>query len=110
MTDFKDKNHPENQLNIELNEDVAEGVYTNLAIISHSNSEFIMDFVNIMPGVPKAKVKSRVVMSPQNTKRLIYALNENIKKFENMHGTVKMDNSPNKSGFPINFGGPKAEA
>jgi hypothetical protein len=110
MTDFKDKNQPDNQLSIELNEEVAEGVYTNLAIISHSNSEFIMDFVNIMPGVPKAKVKSRVVMSPQNTKRLIYALNENIKKFEHIHGPVKMDNNPNNSGFPINFGGPKAEA
>jgi hypothetical protein len=70
MTDFKDKNQPDNQLSIELNEEVAEGVYTNLAIISHSNSEFIMDFVNIMPGVPKAKVKSRVVMSPQNTKKV----------------------------------------
>ena len=110
MTDFKDKNQPENQLSIELNEEVAEGVYTNLAIISHSNSEFIMDFVNIMPGVPKAKVKSRVVMSPQNTKRLIHALNENIKKFEQIHGPVKMDSSPNTQGFPINFGGPKAEA
>jgi hypothetical protein len=110
MSDIKDKNQSENQLSIELSEDVAEGVYTNLAIISHSNSEFIMDFVNIMPGVPKAKVKSRVVMTPQNTKRLIYALNENIKKFEQIHGPVKMDNSPNNSGFPINFGGPKAEA
>jgi len=110
MTEFKDKNQQENQLSIELSEQVAEGVYTNLAIISHSNSEFIMDFVNIMPGIPKAKVKSRVVMSPQNTKRLIHALNENIKKFEQIHGPVKMDNSPNKSGFPINFGGPKAEA
>jgi hypothetical protein len=69
-----------------------------------------MDFVNIMPGIPKAKVKSRLVMSPQNTKRLIHALNENMKKFEQIHGPVKMDNSPNNSGFPINFGGPKAEA
>ncbi len=110
MSDFKDKSQKENQLSIELNEEIAEGVYTNLAIISHSNSEFIMDFVNIMPGIPKAKVKSRVVMSPQNTKRLIHALNENIKKFEQMHGPVKMDNSPGSSGFPINFGGPKAEA
>jgi hypothetical protein len=99
MTEFKDKNQPDNQLSIELNEEVAEGVYTNLAIISHSNSEFIMDFVNIMPGIPKAKVKSRVVMSPQNTKRLIHALNENMKKFEQIHGPVKMDNSPNNSGF-----------
>ncbi len=69
-----------------------------------------MDFVNIMPGIPKAKVKSRVVMTPQNTKRLIHALNENIKKYEQIHGPVKMDSSPNTPGFPINFGGPKAEA
>jgi hypothetical protein len=110
MSDFKDKNQTDKQLSIELSEEVAEGVYSNLAIISHSNSEFIMDFVNIMPGIPKAKVKSRVIMTPQNTKRLIYALNENIKKFEQIHGSVKMDNNPNTPGFPINFGGPKAEA
>jgi hypothetical protein len=110
MSDFKDKSQTDKQLSIELSEEVAEGVYSNLAIISHSNSEFIMDFVNIMPGIPKAKVKSRVIMTPQNTKRLIYALNENIKKFEQIHGSVKMDNNPNTPGFPINFGGPKAEA
>ena len=110
MADFKENKQSENQLSIELNEEIAEGAYTNLAIISHSNSEFIMDFVNIMPGIPKAKVKSRVVMTPQNTKRLIHALNENIKKYEQIHGPVKMDSSPNTPGFPINFGGPKAEA
>lgn len=110
MGEFSEKKKPENQLSIELNEEVAEGVYTNLAIISHSNSEFIMDFVNIMPGVPKAKVKSRVIMTPQNTKRLIHALNENIRKFEQMHGPVKMEKGPDNPGFPINFGGPKAEA
>jgi hypothetical protein len=110
MANFKDNNKSENQLSIELNEEVAEGVYTNLAIISHSNSEFIMDFVNIMPGVPKAKVKSRVVMNPQNTKRLIHALTENVRKFEQAHGSVKMEKGPENPGFPIDFGGPKAEA
>ncbi len=110
MADFKENKQSENQLSIELSEEVAEGVYTNLAIISHSNSEFIMDFVNIMPGVPKAKVKSRVVMNPQNTKRLIHALTENLRKFEQMHGSVKMEKGPENPGFPINFGGPKAEA
>ena len=110
MANFKDNNKSENQLSIELNEEIAEGVYTNLAIISHSNSEFIMDFVNIMPGVPKAKVKSRVVMNPQNTKRLIHALTENVRKFEQAHGSVKMEKGPENPGFPIDFGGPKAEA
>ena len=79
MSDFKEDNQQEpNQLSIELSEEVADGEYSNLAIISHSNSEFIMDFVKIMPGVPKARVKSRVVMTPQNTKRLVNALNENL--------------------------------
>ena len=107
MTDFKEKEHAENQLSIELNEEVAEGVYTNLAIISHSNSEFIMDFVNIMPGVPKAKVKSRIVLTPQHAKRLMKALAENVNKFESQHGAIK-DVDPNV--VPLTFGGPTAEA
>ena len=99
MADFKENNQSENQLSIELNEEVAEGVYTNLAIISHSNSEFIMDFVNIMPGIPKAKVKSRVVMNPQNTKRLIHALTENLRKYEQVYGPVKMEKGTGESGL-----------
>ena len=63
-----------NQLNIELSEEIAEGIYSNLAIITHSNSEFVVDFVRMMPGVPKAKVKSRIVLSPQHAKRLMKAL------------------------------------
>lgn len=111
MADSKDNNQQDqNQLSIELSEEVADGVYSNLAIISHSNSEFIMDFVKIMPGVPKAKVKSRVVMTPQNTKRLIHALNENIRKFEAQNGPVKLENSQGTPGFPLNFGGPTGEA
>ena len=106
MKEIKDKN----SINLELDEIISQGIYSNLALINHSVSEFVIDFVNIMPGVPKAKVKSRVIMTPQNTKRLIHALNENIKKFEQIHGPVKMDSSPNTQGFPINFGGPKAEA
>jgi len=111
MSDFKEDNQQEpNQLSIELSEEVADGEYSNLAIISHSNSEFIMDFVKIMPGVPKARVKSRVVMTPQNTKRLVNALNENIRKFEQINGPIKEANDPGSNGFPINFGGTKAEA
>ncbi|MCO5280464.1 MAG: DUF3467 domain-containing protein [Chitinophagales bacterium] len=68
----------ENQINIELSEEVAEGIYSNLAIISHSNSEFIVDFIRLVPNVPKAKVKSRIILSPQHAKRLIRALSDNI--------------------------------
>lgn len=96
------------QLNIELTEEIAEGTYSNLAIITHSNSEFIIDFVNIMPGVPKARVKSRIVLTPQHAKRLMRALADNINKFEKMHGTVQ-DVEPNQA-IPMNFGGPTGQA
>ncbi len=95
------------QINIELPEDVAEGVYANLAIINHSVSEFIIDFVKIMPGVPKAKVKSRVILTPQHAKRLLRALSDNINRFEKVHGPIK---DYEQSGPPpINFG-PTGEA
>lgn len=96
------------QLNIELTEDMAEGVYSNLAIITHSNSEFVLDFIRVMPGTPKAKVKSRVVITPQHAKRLMKALAGNVKKFEAMHGKIKETEQP--KGLPINFGGPTAQA
>ncbi|MCX7697047.1 MAG: DUF3467 domain-containing protein [Bacteroidales bacterium] len=95
----------ENEINIELSADVAEGTYSNLVIISHSFAEFILDFVNIMPGVPKAKVKSRIIMTPQHAKRLMMALADNISKFESTFGEItdvnvsppnfKIDNSAN---------------
>ena len=69
-------------LNIELTEEVAEGTYSNLAIINHSPSEFVVDFIQMMPGIPKAKVKSRVILTPQHAKRLMKALAENVTKFE----------------------------
>jgi len=97
------KNNP-NQLNIELNEDVADGIYSNLAIITHSNSEFIVDFVNVMPGIPKARVKSRIVLTPQHAKRLMKALADNIHKFEAANGTISDVKGP-EGGFPMNFGG-----
>jgi len=77
-----------NQLNIELPEDIAEGVYSNLAIIAHSNSEFVVDFVRIVPNAPKAKVKSRVILTPQHAKRLVAALAENIQKYEKQFGPI----------------------
>ena len=97
----------ENQLNIELSEEIAEGIYSNLAIISHSNSEFVIDFIKVMPGMPKAKVKSRVLMTPEHAKRLLLALQDNIYKFESKNGKIK---DIEASGIPLNFGGPTAEA
>ncbi len=89
------------QINIELTDEVADGVYSNLAIINHSASEFIVDFVNIMPGIPKAKVKSRIILTPQHAKRLVRALNDNVKRFESTHGVIKdYEQVPP----PINFG------
>lgn len=97
----------ENQLNIELSEEVAEGTYSNLAIITHSNSEFIIDFVKVMPGVPKAKVKSRIVLTPQHAKRLVNALKDNISKYESVHGIIK---ESEVNAIPMNISSPTAQA
>ncbi len=99
-----------NQINIELTEDVAQGIYSNLAVITHSSSEFILDFVRIMPGVPKAKVKSRVILTPEHAKRLLMALQDNVKKYESMHGPIRNAEKPSGPVMPMTFGGPKAEA
>jgi len=97
-----------NQINIELSEEVAEGIYANLAMIAHSNSEFVIDFIRLMPGVPKAKVKSRIVITPEHAKRLLKALSDNIQKFEETFGAIKQSEEAPK--FPINFGGTIGEA
>lgn len=97
----------ENKINIELPEDVADGVYSNLAVITHSNSEFVCDFVQMMPGMPKAKVRSRVVMTPENAKRLMKALMDNINKYEANKGPIS-DEGQNLP--PMNFGNPPTEA
>ena len=97
-----------NQISIELTEDIAEGVYANLAMIAHSNSEFVVDFIRLLPGVPKAKVKSRVILTPEHAKRLQLALLENIKKYENTFGEIKLPQESNR--FPIHFGGTIGEA
>ncbi len=103
----KNEELPENHLNIELSEEMAEGIYSNLAIITHSNAEFIIDYIRMMPGVPKAKVKSRIVLTPQHAKRLLHALKDNIQKFEQVHGTIK---ESEVQSIPMNFGGPTAQA
>ena len=89
------------QINIELDEKIAEGIYSNLAIINHSVSEFVVDFVSIMPGTPKSKVKSRIILTPQHAKRLLKALGENVKRFESSHGEIKDYEQPP---IPLNFG------
>ncbi|MEM6963421.1 MAG: DUF3467 domain-containing protein [Bacteroidota bacterium] len=96
-----------NQLNIELPEEVAEGIYSNLAIISHSNTEFVLDFIRIMPNVPKAKVKSRLVLTPHHAKRLMRALVDNVKKYEAQNGIIA---EPDQQYPPMNFNTPKAQA
>lgn len=90
-----------NQVNIELPEDVADGTYSNLAIISHSQSEFVIDFVRMVPNVPKAKVKSRVILTPQHAKRLLKALTDNVVKFEKQFGPISETGQPQMP--PINF-------
>jgi hypothetical protein len=92
---------PEQQLNIELTEEMADGQYANLAIITHSFAEFVIDFVNVMPNVPKAKVKSRMVMTPQHAKRLMRALIDNVKRFETQYGIIK-DQEPTNAPFNLN--------
>ena len=89
-------------------EEIASGTYSNLAVINHSNSEFVVDFIQIMPGIPKAKVRSRILLTPQHAKRLNSALKENIKKFEDQFGTIQELNQ--NFNMPINFGGPTPQA
>lgn len=91
----------QNQLNIEIDEKMADGTYANLAIINHSVSEFVVDFINIMPGAPKSKVKSRIILTPQHAKRLAKALADNVKRFEANHGEIKDYDQPH---IPLNFG------
>lgn len=104
---FEMNEQPQNQLNIEISEEVAEGQYANLAIITHSHAEFVIDFVNVMPGTPKSKVKSRIIMTPQHTKRFMKALIENISRFEDSNGDIQ---DLEQVEIPMNFGGPAAQA
>lgn len=98
----------QNQIVIDLPEEVSEGVYANLAMISHSQTEFILDFIRMVPNVNKAKVKARVILTPQNTKRLIKALSDNLKKYESQHGAVGGNDAPVIP--PFSFSGPKGQA
>jgi hypothetical protein len=101
MSDDKD-----NQVQIELSPEMADGIYSNLAVINHSPSEFVLDF-QMMPGLPKARVKARVILTPQHAKRLISALDENVARFETAHGKISETDHPQ---IPIHFGGPTGQA
>lgn len=95
------------QLNIEISEEVSEGEYANLAIITHSHAEFVIDFVNVMPGTPKSKVKSRIILTPFHAKRFMKAMIDNIKKFESANGPIQ---DMEQIEVPFTFGGPPAQA
>jgi len=98
------------EISIELNDEVGQGKYANLAIITHSHSEFVVDFVNLMPGMPKARVQSRIVLTPEHAKRLLAALKDNIQKYEGQHGEIRSTDTPHTPPFPMNFGGPQGIA
>jgi hypothetical protein len=89
-----DPKKPQQQINIELTPEQAEGIYSNLAIITHSSAEFVIDFTRILPGVPKTKVYSRIIMTPQHAKSLMMALQDNIKKYEDQNGDIKVQGFP----------------
>ncbi|MEO5984431.1 MAG: DUF3467 domain-containing protein [Ferruginibacter sp.] len=97
----------QSQLNIEISEEVAEGTYANLAIITHSHAEFVIDFVNVMPGTPKSRVKNRIILTPFHAKRFMKAIIDNVKKFETANGTIQDMESVE---IPFNFGGPAGQA
>ncbi len=104
---MSDQQQAPNQINIEISEEVAEGTYANLAIITHSHAEFVIDFVNVMPGTPKSKVKNRIVLTPFHAKRFMKAMIDNIKKFESANGTIQDMESVE---IPFTFGGPAGQA
>lgn len=104
---MSENNTAPNQLNIEISEEVAEGTYANLAIITHSHAEFVIDFVNVMPGTPKSRVKNRIVLTPFHAKRFMKALIDNVKKFESANGNIQDMESVE---IPFNFGGPTGQA
>lgn len=104
---MEEQQQQQNQINIEITEEVAEGSYANLAIITHSHAEFVIDFVNVMPGTPKSKVKSRIIFTPMHAKRFMKALEDNIQRYEALNGTIK---DLEQVEIPLNFGGFTAQA
>ena len=106
--DNNEKKVQQNQLELELPQDVAQGEYVNFAIITHSSSDFVIDFARVLPGVPKSQVKSRVILAPEHAKRLLGALQENILRYERDFGQIKIPNQEPRTISPFNVG--KGEA
>jgi hypothetical protein len=104
---MQQEGQPQNGINIEISEEIAEGSYANLAIITHSHAEFVIDFVNVMPGTPKSKVKSRIIFTPQHAKRFMKALMENVQRYEASNGDIK---DLEEVQIPLTFGGPAGQA
>ncbi|MBR4679396.1 MAG: DUF3467 domain-containing protein [Bacteroidales bacterium] len=98
-----------NQINIELTNEIAQGTYANLAIISHSSAEFVMDFIRVLPGLPKAQVKSRIIMTPEHAKRLMMALQDNVLRYESQFGKIKNTDGAGSNTLPL-FGAAPTEA
>ena len=99
----------EQKLNINLTPEVAEGTYANLAIISHSSSEFVIDFIRMMPGLKQTNVKSRIVLTPEHAKKLLFALQDNVGKYESQFGKIQITGQPAPgSTIPMSFGGGEA--
>lgn len=94
-----------NQISIDVPEEIAGGVYSNFLIIGHTPTEFVLDFIQLLPGLPKAKVRSRIILAPQHAKRLLHTLEDNLRKFEASYGPIELPDQPN-NGFPSPFGGP----
>ncbi len=99
--------NPNKDLNIDLSEEIAEGVFSNLALINHSPTEFVLDFIQIMPGIPKPKVRSRVILTPEHMKKLLKAMSDNIDKYEEQFGVIE---DHDRGNFPLNFGNNQGQA
>lgn len=111
--DQSNQPNKENQLQIELSPEVAEGIYANLAIITHSSAEVVLDFIRVLPGVPKANVKSRIVLAPEHAKRLLLALQDNVMKYEKAFGPINLpgvEHQPAGGRTATPFGVPEGKA
>ena len=104
------EDNKQKKLNIDLPEDLAQGIYSNLAVITHSPVEFVVDFAQVMPGMKQAQVRSRILLAPHHAKRLLHALNENIQRFEQKQGPIQPPKGNQDPAMPLTFSGPQGEA